>query len=426
MGSRSIGRMLLVILMGSFLSCNLFTVAASQGIQQFPQSFAGVVPGGVPGGGSNLVPPLPGPAPGPWWRAIYNNPWNFLGRITVTNLRLGLFYGLGQIHVDDSVAFGQTKGLLQSDFAGFDHHRTTDLRDGYFSGVFGMGSREREFFTFGFETNFRSLTKFQQDTDAGNFPVATLPPIRWYRGALGVLVLGNGESGELTLNNRNRYWAFDLCGRLPIFPAWDLLIGYKWSWINSNIDPLSASTPPGAGGQGFATYPVFPGQQGWRPAWRDGALASTTEFGMAQSIKWNGPFIGVRLSNNIGYGSEWSLDTRLYPWLFGEYTFSWNGAYIDPTIFVPGIFGAQSTSFTGNRRFAIDVDFRCRSSWRNSLTLEFETRYSYASMSGSCVEYQTLGNIYFGALGNYSQDTPETLSITQQLWTIGGNLEYGF
>ncbi len=425
MGSRSVGRMLLVVIMGSFLACNLFTVAASQGIQQFPQSFAGVAPGDVPVGGLNLVPSnpfvLPGTAQGSWWGAIYNNYWDFLGKLGVTSARVGIFYGWGNIRVDDSVGFGQHKGPLQSDFAAFHNYRKADLKDGYLSGVFGIGMPNMEFLTFGMETNFRSLTSFKQYTEAGNFPVAGLPPARWYRGALGVLVLGNEESGLITLDNRNKYWAFDLCGRVPIFPAWDLLLGYKWSWIKSNIDPLSATVAPGGGGGGFATYPVLPGQAGWRPAWRETAPTATA-FEMFQQITWHGPFIGVRMSNDVGYGFDWFLDTRLYPWLFGEYTFTWSGAFLDPT---PSIHGAQSTVFTGDRRFAIDVDFRCRTLWRNLITFQLETRYSYASMSGSCVEYQTEGDIYFPN-GNYAQDTPETLSIRQQFWTVGGSLELAF
>lgn len=427
MGPRSIGGVLLVVCMGFFLSCNLFSVAAAQGIQPFPQGLPGMAPGGFPGGRVNLASPanaLPGAAQGSWWGALYNDYWDFLRRTSLTSASVGIFYGGGTIHVDDSIGWGQNQGLLQSDFAAFEHHRIANLRDGYVKGSVGIGPRGMEFLTFDAETNFRTLTDFRQYTDAGNFPSPPLSPDRWYRGALGVLVLGNEESGEISLNNRNQYWAFDLYTRVPIFPAWDLLLGYKWNWIKSNIDPLSASTPPGTGGTGYASYPVFPGQEGWRPAWRDGTKASTTEFGMYQQVTWNGPFIGAGMANRSP-DFDWSLDVRLYPWLFGEYTFTWSGAYIDPDIFVPGIWGAQATTFSGNRRFAIDVDFHYRSFWRNSLIADLEARYSYATMSGSCVEYQTLDNIYF-ATGHYSQDTPESLNIRQQLWMVGGNLGIGF
>ncbi len=435
MRARSIGRMLLVVIAGSFLACNLVTVAGSQGVQQFPQNFVGPAPGGVPGGRLNLVPSnqlvLPGTIQGPWWRVMFSDYWDFLGSIGVTSARVGLFYGGGWIQVEDAVAFGQHVGLLQSDFGGFVHHRKADLKDWYISGILGVGLPAMEFLTFAVETNRRLPTKFTQYTDAGNFPVSTLPPNRWYRGALGVLVLGNNEAGFINLDNRNKYWAFDICGKIPILSVLDLLLGYKWSRIKSDIDPLSASIPPGAGGGGFASYPVLPGQQGWRPAWRD-TLTSATEFNMSQKITWHGAFVGLRMSNTFGPDFGCFFDARLYPYLFGHYEFSWDGAYLDPFAnFTPGIWGSQYSSVSGGQRWALDLDFRCRNRWRDFFIIELEARYSYASMSGSCPEYQTAGNAY-GAFGpywlnaNYSQATPETLSIYQKMWMFGGSLEIAF
>jgi hypothetical protein len=217
-----------------------------------------------------------------------------------------------------------------------------------------------------------------------------------------------------------------VCGRLPIFPGVDILAGYKWLRITSKIDPYTADAPP-------SSFPVFPGQAGWTPSWATAHLASATSFDMDQKITWNGPFIGLRMSNTIGHGFEWFCDTRLYPWFFGSYTFSWNGAYLDPFAnFTPGIYGSQSTSISGTNRWGAEVDFRCRRYLRGSCTIELEARYSYASMSGSCLEYQTLGNVYGSSIpaywgaANYAQNTPESLSIRQELWMVGGSLEMGF
>ena len=96
-------------------------------------------------------------------------------------------------------------------------------------------------------------------------------------------------------------------------------------------------------------------------------------------------------------------------------------------------FGDHSTPIlAATTRWGVDVDFRCRSYLRSFFTIELEGRYSYASMSGSTLEHQTLGNVYgpfipaYWGAANYSQNTPETLSIRQQLWMVGGSLEIGF
>lgn len=346
-----------------------------------------------------------------------NEYFGFFKGIGVTSARLGIFYGSGDIRVDDSVALGQNNILVYQDFSSFVHHRKTDLNDAYLSGVIGIGTPEMEFLTFSVETNLGASARFKQYTDADNLSIP-------YRAALGVLALGNNEAGSITLNNRNRYWAFDLCARLPFLSTFDLLAGYKWLWIKSKIDPYSADTPANA-------FPVFPGQGGWTPEWTDADLTSRTAFDMCQKITWNGPFIGLRMSNTSDYGFKWFFDTRLYPYLFGTYKFSWNGAYLDPFAnFAPGIWGSQSTNINGNNRWGVDADFRYRNYLRSFVTIELEVRYSYASMSGSCLEYQTLGNSYGGGpywgAANYSQNTPESLSIRQQILMVGGSLEIGF
>ena len=344
--------------------------------------------------------------------ATSNNFLEFLSGIGLTSARFGIFYGSGDIRVDDHVALGQTSVLLYQDFSHFDHHRKTGLKDAYFSGVLGIGARERECLTFGVETNLGSLTRFEQYTDPQNFGAP-------YGAAVVIIGLYNNQAGFIPLNNKNRYWAFDLCGRLPIFSAFDFLAGYKWIQIKSNIDPYSASNPPNS-------FPVLPGLGGWSSNWADLFLTSGISFDMRQKLMWHGPFIGLRVSNIIGYGFEWFFDTRLYPWLFGQYTFTWNAAYLNPNLnFAPSIWASQSTNMTGNNRWGVDVDFRCRSLWRNLFTVELEARYSYASMSGSCLEYQTEANIE-GLGPNFAQNTPETLSIRQQLWMFGGSLEIGF
>jgi hypothetical protein len=123
----------------------------------------------------------------------------------------------------------------------------------------------------------------------------------------------------------------------------------------------------------------------------------------------------------------------VYPWLFGNYQFSWNGAYLDPFAnFTPEIWGSQYSDISGTDRWGVDVDFRCRSYLRRFFTTQLEARYSYASMSGSTLENQQYGNVYgpfipaYWGAANYSQKTPETLNIRQQLWMIGGSLEIGF
>ncbi len=184
--------------------------------------------------------------------AVSNNYFEFLRGIGLTSARVGMFYGWGNIRVEDTVGLGQHNILHHQDFSSFVHNRKTDLRDAYLSGVIGIGTPQTEFLTFGVEANVGSCTRFKQYTDAANLSIL-------YRAALGVLALGNNEVGLISLNDRNRYWAFDLCGKLPILSSLDLLVGYKWLWIKSVIDPYSADTPPNL-------FPVFPGQVGWTPA----------------------------------------------------------------------------------------------------------------------------------------------------------------
>jgi hypothetical protein len=351
--------------------------------------------------------------------ATSNNYFEFFQGIGVTGARAGFFYGWGDIRVEDVVALGQNNILLWQDFASFVHHRKADLRDAYFSAAIGIGTPETECLTVRMDTNIGATTQFKQYTDAANLSIP-------YRSAFAILALGNNEAGFISLNNRNRFWALDVCARIPYFAAFDFLAGYKWLWIKNNIDPYSSDTPANQ-------FPVFPGQAGWTPAWADALLVSTTKFEMVQKFSWHGPFIGIRMSNTPGYGFQWFFDTRVYPWLFGSYQFAWNGAYLDPFAnFEPGIWGAQYSDIGGTERWGVDVDFRIRSSLRRLLTLELEGRYQYASMSGSTLEFQQTGNVYgpfapaYWGAGNYSQNTPETLNIRQQVWMIGGNLEIGF
>ena len=351
--------------------------------------------------------------------ATSNSFFEFLSGIGLTSARFGIFYGLGDIRVEDVVALGQNNILLYEDFSSFVHHRKADLKDTYFSAVIGIGTPERECLTFGVETNVGASTRFKQYTDAANLSIP-------YRAALGVLALGNNDAGLITLNNKNRYWAFDLCGKLPLFAAFDLLAGYKWLQIKSNIAPYSSDTPPNA-------FPVLPGQEGWTPGWADTTDISRTTFEMSQKFSWHGPFIGVRVSNSPGYGFQWFFDTRFYPWIFGNYQFSWSGAYLDPFAnFTPGIWGTQYSNISGWNRWGVDVDFRCRSNLSRLFAIELEARYQYATMSGSTLEFQQLGNVYgpfnpaYWGAANYSQQTFETLNIKQQLWMFGGSLEIGF
>jgi hypothetical protein len=222
--------------------------------------------------------------------AISNNFFELFSGLGVTSARVGLFYGSGDIRVEDIVALGQNNILLYQDFSSFVHHRKADLRDAYFSGVIGIGTAERECLTFSVETNLGASTRFRQYTDAANLAIP-------YRAALGVLALGNNGVGLITLNNKNRYLVFDICGALPLFSAFDALAGYKWLSIKSNISPYSADTPPNA-------FPVFPGQEGWTPAWADTTDVSRTRFEMSQKFIWHGPFVGVRVSNSPGYGFQ--------------------------------------------------------------------------------------------------------------------------
>ena len=162
--------------------------------------------------------------------AVSNNYFEFLMGLGLTSARVGIFYGWGNIRVEDTVGLGQNDILLFQDFSSFVHNRRTDLRDAYLTGVIGIGTPQKEFLTFGAEANVGSCTEFKRYTDAANLSIP-------YRAALGVLALGNNEVGLISLNNRNRYWAFDLCGRLPILSSLDLLVGYKWLSVKSVIDP---------------------------------------------------------------------------------------------------------------------------------------------------------------------------------------------
>ncbi len=348
-----------------------------------------------------------------------NNYIEFLGGMGVTGARAGFFYGWGDIRVEDVVGLGQNNILLYQDFASFVHHRKVNLDDAYFSLAVGIGTPETECITVRMDTNVGVPSRFMQYTDAANLPIP-------YRSALAILALGNNEPGFITLNNRNRFWGLDVCARIPYFAAFDFLAGYKWLWISSNIDPFSSETPPNQ-------FPYLPGQGGWTPAWADGVLPSITKFDMNQKFSWHGPFLGIRMSNRPGYGFQWFFDTRVYPWLFGSYQFAWNGAYLDPFAnLTPGIWGAQFSDISGTDRWGIDFDFRCRTSLRRFFTIELEGRYQYATTSGSILEFQQTGNIYgptlpaYWGAGNYSQQTPETLNVRQQVWMIGGTLEIGF
>jgi hypothetical protein len=340
----------------------------------------------------------------------------FLSGIGLTSVRAGVFYGSGEIRVDHLIGEATRRSVLVwADFGNFTHHRKVKLTDTYFLGRVGIGSRGLELLTLTWQTNLGRISKFTQFTDAD---YSALP----YRSAFDILVLKRGESGLIELDTRNKYNAFALCGRLPILGVLDILAGYKYSRIKSNIDPYSSPLNP-------APPSHLPGLSGWIPDWVDSDLTSVTGFQMNQRLTWHGAFVGAGI-NWDNYGFRLSFDTRLYPWLFGKYQFEWGGQYLDPFLsFAPGIFGSQLTTIKGHERWAVEFELRCRGAIQKRLALEVLAQFQHLSMRHGSLEYQSTGNVYgatipsYWGAGNYDQLSPEGVNVRQQLWMVGANLE---
>ncbi len=339
-----------------------------------------------------------------------------------TSAKAGIYWGFGDIFVDEQIAQGgEQVDLLWKDFSTFHNYRRSSLKDNYVSAVIGLGYPGREYLTLGYETNFARMSQFRQYTEAGSVG----QPVPEYRGALGTLTLPDGQAGLILLDSKNYFQAFDIMAKLPAFRWIDLLAGYKFMRVTSSIDPFSENTPANA-------WPVFPGQAGWTPAWADNVLTSVTQSGMAQKLTWHGPFLGASMRIN-GFGWVSALDARVYPYLFGKYEFFWNGVYLDPdSNFTPGIWGSQTTSISGRQRSAVELEFRSRYALGNRWAIQLQGRYMFASMAGSKPASQTLGNVYgpfnpsYWGAANYTQFTPETVSVKQQLSLLGGSMEFTF
>ena len=161
--------------------------------------------------------------------------WLDVSQLNVSPLNVGLFYGVGNINAEHNLSAGPTSTPLWSvggDFNAFVHRRKTELNDFYVSMESGLQSFGIEILNARVETNFGLVSKFKQFTDPS--------PLRRESNLL--IFLEAGSEGEIIRDTRNRIWDIEVSARLPFSLLEDVIVGYKYYSVNSDINPYKSGT----------------------------------------------------------------------------------------------------------------------------------------------------------------------------------------
>ena len=340
---------------------------------------------------------------------------DWLRSLTLGRACLGVFAGGGAFTVAHSVEAGPNHVAALPgipDFDAFSHMRKTPLTDAFVSLETALTAEGVALLNVRFETNIGRVTQFRQWTEPG-----VQQPFGFNsRYAVGsVLRLPNNLEGIIFLDNRNRMWTWDVTGRIPGFRGVDILLEYKWSSITSSLDPYSSDNPI------LGSHTLAP-NVGWRNNWTN-AVPSTTSFNMAQSFKWNGPFVGLswRMPASV-WAAGGFLDVVASPCVFGKYEFDWGAAYDDGFFFVRGW---QGTQISGWNRIGLEARGGITFSLFQSLALDVKGKYTYIRLRDSGTEDQSMSNNFL-ATQAYVQGAQESLTLTEELWQIGGSLNLLF
>jgi hypothetical protein len=350
--------------------------------------------------------------------------WPSLPSVRAGDFKAGLFYGGGYIRVDHNIAAGSGQFDTQTEFDGFSHRRDTRLEDTYVALQWSLQAGNSEILVLNFETNIGRTTQFKQTTSPGT---GLGSAVTGGRAALATLFLPDNMEGVITLDNRNRFWNWDILGMIPVLPGVDFLIGYKYTRITSSLDPYSAAVPSDPAN----IFIFLPGLAGWQNNF--GILTvsgapSTDAFTMNQTFRYQGLLIGARLKNTgLGFPQvgAWHVDFLCAPYLLGGYEFTWDGIQIEPG----GAFvkGSQKTNATGLKRYYLEVRGAAQFPLWNSLNVDVTAKWAYLSMKGSVPDVQFANtNVNASPPDTISQSVGQTIQMSEYFWGIGGDLVLAF
>lgn len=372
---------------------------------------------------SQMLPNLNGwSSPNLWGgkSRLFGGAW--LSGIGIGDVSAGLFYGSGTFKVThliqpgDAGTFGVVPGRRA--FDGFEHQRKTDLTDAYISLKCGLESQGRNVFSLAYETNFGCTKTWKQTTSAGTGGFHTAKPHPFGRTTMAVLYLPDDTEGQILLDNRNRFTDVEALAAFPAFRNVSFLLGYKYAQRNSRLDPYSAHTPGRPLGQ-------LPGLTNWEWLY---AFPGTTGFTMGQFFKYQGLLLGLRLSDFAPVMGQRGLffEVLFAPYLVGRYEFQWDADYYrtGTTTFVTG---SQTTDASGLKRYFFETRAGGEFNLFSQARLKVSGSYSYLEMNGSTPQIQK-ADLHNLALPPTSidQTAEESVTITQQFWTIGGSLVLPF
>jgi hypothetical protein len=340
------------------------------------------------------------------------------------DFKAGLFYGGGRISVDHNIPAGPGQLDTQTVFDTFSHRRETRLDDAYAAFQWGLRRGESDVLLLNLETNLGRITRFKQTTAPGT-GLGSL--ITGGRATLAILWLPDNTEGEISLDNRNRVWTWDILGLAPVASGLDVLFGYKCTRITSNLDPYATDIAS-------AVFPnplfVFlPGLTNWQNNYAvqtTGGGPSRLSFSITQSFRYQGPILGARLKNTMAAprAGAWHVDFLMAPFLWGGYEFTWSGIHTEPG----GAFarGIQRTNATGLKRFYLEVRGASQFALRDSLSFDVTGRFAYLSMTGSAPEVQFGEANVFVPADTGTQSVTQTIRMSQYFWGIGGDLVLWF
>jgi hypothetical protein len=344
-------------------------------------------------------------------------------QMSVSPLSVGLFYGIGSIQADHNLSAGPAFTSVWSvgpDFNAFVHHRKTELNDFFVSMESGIQRAGIEILNARVETNFGRVSKFRQNTDAA----------AGRRQTNLLIFLEDNQEGVITRDTKNRIWDIELTARFPITSLGELVAGYKFNSVNSDIQPYSSGIywvpkpPPDPS-------VLFPGLSGWGPYVLDAddpPLPNSEQFKMVEEFQWQGLFVGMRF-NNLALGLEGSrgyLEVIGSPCMWGRYEFSWNTGFT-------GVVGSgkasQATKINPTSNWFVEVRSGARFPLMASLDCDLFLKYSYIKMNFSGAENQSVDlewpdDSWANAI--YAQQANQSINVRQDFFGAGASLVASF
>ncbi|HTZ18123.1 MAG TPA: hypothetical protein VMB78_06750 [Dissulfurispiraceae bacterium] len=333
----------------------------------------------------------------------------------IGDMKAGIFWGDGRMTVDRQVAVSPSPLLFPS---GFEHRSITNFNDPFLTFEWGFRLGDIMSATTSVDTNIAEQRKFTQTSTGAQTGVP-------YNSAMSILALPANTTGIIALDSRNNIWDLNECLAFRVIPNLQLLVGWKYNSISSDIDPYSAAIPANS-------FPTLPGLTGWTNGWALSNAPSTTGFAMTQRFWWTGPFLGARFTTGTPQKlpGQWYIEGKAVPYAWGTYTFKWSGFFHDDT---GGFINGQENTHVGVHGYSAEIKSGMQIKLIGRLFLDLWAKYERLHMSGSGAEgqatqnsYGALNPAYWGVAANYSQQAAQNIKLRENLWGVGPSLVLHF